>query len=554
MGASPTTSIKRTEWAWVAGCAAVLALLVAAPYAVALLHPPQGFLMQRTLFYGGDLSQYLAAMGDGAASPSWLVRDHLTAEAHSPAFMYPFYVLLGKVGALLGLPPLPLFAFFSIFAIPAFVFGAYYFAAGFIDSHRQRAAATLFVLFSSGFGIWVAAAGALDPAGTAGPSGFAYDRAEVSSYLLPFGPPHLTFALALLLVWGRALADWSWGGGARNLAIMAVAVLGVSLLNSFTAAPMLVLAGGYAAVRWIALGRFPSREAGAALLAGAAAAPVLAASLATFALDPFWSVTYGRQNTTGSPPVWALAVDFGFSLLLAAIGLTSRKVPATRRGFLGFWVVALALMMYAPVGFQRRFGFGLQPALAVAAALGAARAGDFLRRWPRASLQGLLARLSFNTVVVVGLFSGTILGYGLFLVASSGGGPAGAAIFEPAGNVAAADWLASHSTRSDVVLASVETSNYLAGRIRGSVVVGHKAGTLDYPEKEALMKRFFAAGAVPGEAARLAEQLNASLVFVGDRERALGAQAPGTGDGFDPIYDAGGVRIYRVGRPGAGGR
>ena len=49
-----------------------------------------------------DVAQYIAAMNDGARG-AWLIRDRLTAEPHAPAFIYGFYVLLGKVVHALGI-------------------------------------------------------------------------------------------------------------------------------------------------------------------------------------------------------------------------------------------------------------------------------------------------------------------------------------------------------------------------------------------------------------------------------------------------------------------
>lgn len=528
---------------WVACFSAVASVLVVVPYLVALLRPPEGYLLARTLYYGNDLSQYLAAMGDGAASTSWLIQDHLTAEAHNPAFMYPFYVFMGKAAGIFGLPPLVVFALASALSVPALVFAAYSFSAAFAQSPKERRAALIFLILASGLGIWAAAVTSAGSTGDSGGTGFSYDRAEVSTYLLPFGPPHLTLALALLLVWGRALAGWSWQRTPRYLGIMAISVLGVGLLNPFTLATMVALSCVHALFRWISTGRFPWTEALAALMVSAVAAPLLAANVSTFALDPFWSLTYGRQNTTGSPPPWTLAVDFGLLLPLAVVGALNRKVWAEQRALLFLWAVSLLALMYLPVPFQRRFGFGLQPALAVLGGLGMAHLSDLLRK-----RRMLVFGLGLRTALAVGLFSGTMLGYVLLLMAASGIGPLGATVYEPRGNLLAAEWLASHSGEKDVLLVSTETGNYLAGRIRGRVVVGHKAGTVDYDAKEALIERFFNPATGPAERLEVVQETKATLIFLGKRERALGGAPLREEDGFSLLYDANSVQIYRVER------
>ena len=532
-------AISRDEWRWVRNCALALVFIVAIPYAIALIHPPQGRLLARTLYYGNDLSQYLAAMGDGAASPSWLIWDHLTAEPHSPALMYVFYVLLGKVAAMLGAPAIPVFSVAAVLSIPALVYAGYGFAATFSGLPNERRLSLLFLLFASGVGVWAAAATSTADAGS---SAFSFDRAEVSTFFLPFGPPHLTLALALLLIWGRALAAWAWGGTARQLAILAACVLGVGILNPFSLATMIALGIGYALVRWRMAGRLPRREVEAVALVSMVAAPFLVSNLLTFGLDPFWSVTYGQQNTTLSPPVWILALDFGFLLPLAAAGAASSKPRLAARAFLLLWTIELLALMYIPVPFQRRFGFGLQPALAVLAALGAVRLEGFLQE--KRILFSL--RLGARALVAVALFSGTALSFAVLVMASMGIGPLGATVFEPIGTVAACDWLVGHSDGGDVVLASVETGNYLAGRIRGRVMLGHGAGTLDEPAKEAMVRSFFLPATTPRLRRQIVSSQRVTLVFVGERERALGAEPLRAEDGFQLAYDAAGVQIYRV--------
>lgn len=542
-GLSDTCSVEAREWRWVSACALLLLALMAVPYGFALLRPPDGFALARTLYYGNDLSQYLAAMSDGQASSSWLIQDHLTSEPHSPALMYPLYVAAGKLAGLLGMDPLWLFSTCVVLSAGALVFAGYAFAATFLDSVRERRMALLLLLFASGLGIWIAAVTATD-APTAHPRLFAFDRAEVSTFLLPFGPPHLPLAMASLLLAGRALAAWSWGGPAGWLAVLSLAVLGIALANPFSLASLVAVSTGYALVKWVRAASFPYREAVAAVLVAAVSAPLMANSLLTFGLDPFWGATYGRQNLTGSPPAWVLGIDLGVLVPLALVGALWSPGRRESRLFLAVWTLTLLAMMYLPVPFQRRFGFGLQPAVAVLAALGLGTIGGFLRRararavW-RAAFLGLTCTLAFT---------GTALGFANLVMASFGSGGLGRTVFEPLDNFEAANWLALHSRQEDVVLSSLETGNFLAGKIRGRVVLGHYAGTLDASRKEGLVRSFFDPTATPRDRRRIVAEGRVTYVFLGARERALGGEPLTAADGFRLVYETGGVRIYRVER------
>ena len=109
----------------------------------------------------------------------------------------------------------------------------------------------------------------------------------------------------------------------------------------------------------------------AALVAGIAAAPMAAYSLLLYQTDPFWSGTYSAQNLMPAPAPWSLPFDFGLVLLVAPLSWPIvRHWPAERRRLILLWICLGLLWMYAPVAYQRRFAFGVQPALAVLAGIG----------------------------------------------------------------------------------------------------------------------------------------------------------------------------------------
>jgi hypothetical protein len=537
--------IHPREWRWVGLFAGLLLVLVAIPYAIAILRPPEGLILARTFHYGNDLSQYLAAMGDGMRSGSWLVHDHFTSEPHDPALMYPLYVLLGKVAGLLSSDPLVVFALAVSLSTIAFVFACYVFAAAFLDSLRQRLTALVFIVFYFGSGILVAAVVSTASPEDSGRAIFAFDRAEISTFFLPFGSPHLLLALALIMVGGRAVAEWIWEGRRGALLLLTLSVLGVGLLNPFSMITLLGIVAACAATRWTFGRRFPTREVSASAMMALVAAPMLLASYLTFSLDPFWSAAYGRQNTTGSSPVWVLAVEFAPLLPLALWGAAWTKGRREARVMLSLWIVALLLMMYSPVPFQRRFGFGFQPALAVLAALGVARLEQALYEARiRARARKLIAASA--TAVPV---SGAVLAYAILVMAALGNGVLAKAIFEPGDTVEVASWLMEHADASDVVLASMETGNYLGGRIAGRVVLGHGVGTLDSQRKGDLVKTFFDSATSEAQRKDILFAERVTYVVLGSRERVLGGDSLPRDNSLTLVHDAGDTRIYRVAAP-----
>ena len=90
--------ILAAELKWLGTSVIILLLLTQIPATVERILGPSDRIHLGTYLYVQDFSQYLPAMRDGAATPTWLVHDHLTSEPHDPAFIYPLYVGTGTVG------------------------------------------------------------------------------------------------------------------------------------------------------------------------------------------------------------------------------------------------------------------------------------------------------------------------------------------------------------------------------------------------------------------------------------------------------------------------
>jgi hypothetical protein len=321
------------------------------------------------------------------------------------------------------------------------------------------------------------------------------------------------------------------------LAALGATVLTLSLVHSFNT-PVLV---SVLAVHAVLTGR---RAWPAALVAALAAAPMVVYSLLLYQADPFWSGTYSAQNLMPSPPPWSLASDFGLVLLAAPLAWpVVRRWPAERRWLVVLWIGLGLAWMYAPVAYQRRFAFGVQPALAVMAAVGLVE----LRAWALAHQIGSITRRSINYVVVLAAVSTSLLVYISLLASAVLNKPAPVYLWSRP-EAAAAAWLGEHSSVDDVILASTPFANPLVGAIDGRVVHGHIVATLHSLEKQALVKRFFSADANSSERSALLEASHATLVAFGPEERALGALDLSDTPRLGLVYDRDGVQVFRVSR------
>jgi hypothetical protein len=507
------------ERGWLVVATLAVLGLCALPYVLADVWGPADLAFIGTFWFNHDFTQYRAAMREGARSTGWLIHDHFTAEPHQALLMYPLYVGAGKLAAALHMSDLTLFAAMEWLGRISLVAAVYGFAATFMQDARARRLALLLALGTLGLDVWGAF---LHVVRDVNP------YLEVSSFGVLLSAPHLMFGLALTLgcasLYLRAI-----NGNRLAFALLALDVAVLALIHTFNV-PVLV---SVLAVHAVFTGR---RAWLAALLAGVAAAPMVVYSALVFSADPFWSATYGAQNVMPSPPPWALPMDYGLVLIAAPLAWPIvKRWPAERRWLMLLWIGLGFVWMYAPVPFQRRLSFGVQPALAVLAAIGLVHLNVRVR-----------SRRLVNYVAAVAGVSTSVFVYVALLASAVANEPTPVYLWTRA-EANAAEWLGDHSTAGDVVLASNAYANPLAGSIDGGVVEGHTVATLDSHAKEALVQEFYGARTSTPERERLLQASGATVVAFGPHERALGATSL-EGLSLDVIYDRDGVELFRVQR------
>ena len=532
----------RRDAGWLVGAASVLVVLCGLPYLLSALFGPADLERIGTFWFMRDFSQYEAAMREGAIQSGWLIHDHFSAEPHAAALMYPLYVGAGKLAALLEVPNVSVFVALEWLGRLAMLGAVYAFAAEFVADARTRRLTVALALGTLGLDTIAAILrAALDAAGlgvlATGLPDTINPYLEVSSFGALLSAPHLMLGLALTLACvplylrvvecGRRRIAW--------LALLGATVLVLSLVHSFNTPVLVSVLVTHAALS----GR---RAWPAAAVAAVAAAPMALYSVLLYESDPFWSGTYSAQNLMPSPAPWLLPLDFGLVLLAAPLAWPLvRRWPRQRRTLILLWIGLGLVWMYAPVPYQRRFAFGVQPALAVLAAAGLLQ----LQAWMRARELPRWKVRAVNYVAIVAALSTSVLVYFALIASALSNKPAEVYLWSRP-EATAATWLGAHSTAADVVLASTEFANPLVGEIDGRVVHGHIVATLHSDAKKAQVKAFFSGAAAPEERSRILAETGATIVAFGPRERALGATDPSEQPELALIYDRDGVQLFRV--------
>jgi hypothetical protein len=498
-----------------------------------------------TFWFVRDFSQYQAAMREGGSSQSWLIHDRFTAEPHSPALMYPLYVALGKLAASLRQEELALFAAVEWLGRIALVGALYWFVGTFLPRARERRLAFLLAVGTLGLVGWMMPLGlALGAAGIG--SGSHIEASPVNVYLelntlgIFFAAPHLMLGLALTLLAAPLYLRASQRGQVRWLAALGGATASLSAVHPFNLPVLVSVLLADAVISTRATGGRLNLVAAA--VAALAAAPLSLYNALLFQLDPFWSATYGAQNQMPAPPPWALPFDLGIVLIAApAAWWTVRTWPAAQRRLLLLWVTLALACLYLPVPYQRRFAFGVQPALAVLGAVGLLA----INRWMRERAWGPVRRRAVNYTVALAALMTVVLAYASLLASAARNAPVPVYLWSKS-EAQAARWLGQHDGPNDVVLAATAFANPLVGLIHGRVVHGHPVATRDSAEKDTLVQRFYAANVTSAERSALLHQTGATIVALGPRERALGANDLSAQPDLELVYAQDGVQWFRV--------
>jgi hypothetical protein len=139
--------VTRNEWRWVLIWIAVALFVTSVPYLVGWQRSTPDRVFGGFAFAIEDGYSYLSKMKQGAGG-LWLFQLPYTSEAHLPAILYLFYLLLGKFSVLTGLST-PLVYHLARLLFDAFLLAVIYrFAALFTAWRSVRRIAFQLIIFS----------------------------------------------------------------------------------------------------------------------------------------------------------------------------------------------------------------------------------------------------------------------------------------------------------------------------------------------------------------------------------------------------------------------
>jgi hypothetical protein len=540
--------VTRREILGVIGIAVVVVAISSVPYLLGYLSATPDTEFGGFVVDLDDSFSYLAKMQQGVWD-GWRYRIPFTTEEHPGAYLYTFYIALGKLSASLRLSLVLTYQLARLVAGLAMLISAYLFISAFLETREARLTAYLLVCFSSGLGWLVMLLTRSSTLLGLSPMDFWLMEAYSFFTLLTF--PHASAAIAILLAFFLLALRYLTTFHFPTLLWSILALLGLCVIHPFMALPVDGTLAAYGMLLLAFRRRLVRREIAATLTWALTPIPLIAYYLSAFASDPvfgYWSA----QNILPSPPLIHLLLGYGLVLMLAILGVAGLiRRRNEKQLFLVAWASSALLLAYAPLTLQRRMVEGLHVPLCILATIGllefllprALRSDRLTRfaRWRGYRTDGVRRFLVFS-VIVATLPSNLYL----LLSVSSMALQHNSALFYERHEAEAIDWLKDNTRHSDTVLASYEIGRLIPARAGNVVFIGHIIETVQVERKRELAASFFQADSSDDFRRALLTEYGIRYVFHGPRERQLGDFDPLEASYLTPAYSNSSVTIYRV--------
>lgn len=523
-------SVTAAEWRWVTGWTLLMLGLTCLPIFIVWWLTPAGWHFTGILVNPLDGHSYLAKVDQGIAG-NWLFQMTYTPEPHSSTLLFTFYIGLGHLARLTGLPPVVVFHLARLLAGLLLLLTIYRFIAHVTSNIAKRRLAFIFMGFVAGLG-WLGVA--IDAFGIDlwVPEAFVHYSLQAN--------PHFPLGLALMLlifiqvVWpleqNSQLPLRTLHGAI--LAFLLAMVLPFGLVIVWVT--LAVFIGGRLLINQ---GRLPWTQIWPTLGVVGCSLPVVLYQYWLSITNPIL-IGWSAQNVTSTPPVSDVAIGFGLIGLLAIIRIVQivqAKGQEISPGewLLVAWAVSSIILLYVPFALQRRFITGLHIPLAILAAIG-------LLGWlQRSRLQAKFQRLIVLSIIISGLLS-TIFVWGLPMLLISQqpiDSPTTSLLFIRQDEAGAFNWLRENTQPDEVILASPRIGMFVPGQTGARTFYGHPFETIEAQDKEMQVEAFYR-----GEQSSTSPA--SDYIFYGPSEQAIGQ--PESLSNLPVVFTSGEVSIYKV--------
>jgi hypothetical protein len=518
------------------------------PYVIATLAAPEGWRFAGILVNPLDGHSYMAKMQQGVAG-KWLFHLTYTPEPHAGTFIFTFYLALGHLAGLTGLPKIIIFHVARLLAGLGLLLMVFRFIVRLSSDRTERRLAFIFIFSASGLG-WLGAILGLFPIDLWVPEAFV-------PYSL-YANPHFPLTMMLMLIIFEQILSFEFQSSSFTLApplqaeiktqksklknlkpslYAGLAALALAMILPFALLTVWAILFFFLGWRYATTRRLPWAQIWPTLGVVLFSAPLILYQYRVSTTNPIL-IGWGAQNVTLAPKLLDFWLGYGPIGLLAGVGAGYLLWRDRQKSTIGeylvlIWAVTTVVLVYIPFDLQRRLITGLHLPLSILAAIG-------LNRWLASSnLRFNYQQLITMAIITLGVL-GTLAVWGISLMGVLQS-PAKSAItalfFTRDEEIAAFDWLQTHVKPDDVILASPRVGMFVPGQTGARSFYGHPFETIEAQAKEAQAKNFYR-----GHLDTVSPPAN--FIIYGPTEQLLGR--PANLSAYPIVFSAGRLLVYRA--------
>lgn len=536
-----------THTSLIRAIAIAVVAIVFIPYIWGYFNVPPGMAYMGFPDHPYDQNSYLSRIQQ-ASEGKFFIRRDFTLEEQRPLFFNPFTWTLGVAARFSRLSPLAVYYGALVFYTLLLFYVIYWFIGFFIEDQRERTFAFALCAFSSGL-CWVIPYSRWE---------ILFQRfnivpidywiAETITFETIFSFPQFALSAALMLLGFGFLLRALRGGLLVNSIYGGLSLVALSFVHTVDMVTIAVVMVAYCITVYFTYRHGAARAFGASAIIALVALPAFLYMLYLFRTEPVF-IEWSKEKFPSPHPL-SYIIGYGIVLFIAMPEL----VWIVRRGnrddwLLAVWVIAVAVLLYAPLSFQRRLSTAVHVPLCILAARAAFRyvlpalSGIFL---PATALD-TGKRRHVEAIILVLVFLMTIpsnIVKVMSCVTDMKTKPLEFYLY--GGDVAAMRWMKENHNEDAAVISSYKSGLYLPVYTGNRVYVGHWSETLKFNEKARMANWvLYSPGDEAGKLNFL--KINAiTYIYFGNFERMKGPFSLETAGYLEKIYDGGGVNIYRV--------
>lgn len=521
--------------------------IVFIPYIWGYFNAPPGMAYMGFSDHPYDQNSYLSRVQQ-ASEGKFFIRRDFTLEPQRPLFFNPLTWTLGIAARYSRLSPLAVYYGALAFYALLLLYVIYWFICIFIDDRRERTFAFALCAFSSGLcwlvpqsrwetlfqrfnlvpiDYWIAETITFETI-------FSFPQFAATALLMLLG-----FGFLLLALRGRLVVNSIYAG---------LSFFALSFVHTVDMVTVAVVIAAYCCTLYIRSKRDVARAFKSAIVVFLLALPAFLYMLYLFMTEPVF-IEWSKENFLSPHPL-SYVIGYGIVLFLALPELAWILKRGNRDDwFLLVWVIAVAILLYAPTSFQRRLSTAVHIPLCILAARGTFRyvlplaAGMIFRGAPPDA--GKLHRVESIVLLIVFLLSApSNVVKVMSCITDMKTKPLEFYLY--AGDVAAMKWMGDRHNEDAAVLSTYKSGLYLPAYTGNRVYVGHWSETLKFNDKAQLADWVLYGPGSAGEKLEFLKAHDIKYIYFGNFERMRGPFSIEGAGYLGKIYDRGGVRIYRV--------